>query len=217
MSVSIENFVKAIYKLQYDGGEPAHPSKLAAMLGVSNAAITDMARKLNQQKLISYQKYKAIELTEDGKTLALKVIRRHRLWEAFLVEVLEIPWEKVHSEAERLEHETSDFLADEIDRYLGFPTHDPHGGPIPNIKLEVPKIDESQAISLCEEKGIYRIVRITPRSQDMANYFAKQEIALYKEILFEIDEVDNKKSITLQNRIIKLTNEIANHIHVVKI
>jgi len=130
-SISIEDFLKNVYSL-INLGEKANTSKLARRLNVSNAAITDMSRKLARQNLINYEKYRDITLTTEGEKIALSVIRRHRLWEVFLHEVLGIPWEKVHDEAERLEHQTSDYLINEIDKFLDYPKLDPHGDPIPD-------------------------------------------------------------------------------------
>lgn len=130
-SISIEDFLKNVFLLINLGGK-ATTSRLSKRLMVSNAAITDMSRKLAAQGLINYEKYRAITLTDDGEKIALSVIRRHRLWELFLNKVLDVPWEKVHDEAEKLEHQTSDYLINEIDEYLGFPEVDPHGDPIPD-------------------------------------------------------------------------------------
>jgi len=130
-SISIEDFLKNVYLL-INLGDKANTSKLARRLNVSNAAITDMSRKLAHQDLINYEKYRDITLSPEGEKIALSVIRRHRLWEVFLNEVLGIPWEKVHDEAERLEHHTSEYLINEMDKFLEYPKIDPHGDPIPD-------------------------------------------------------------------------------------
>ncbi len=131
ISISNEDFLKQIYMLK-SLGQKASTSALSKKLGISNAAVTDMSRKLDQQGYVNYRKYREIELTPNGEKIALGVVRRHRLWELFLNRILDIPWDKVHAEAERLEHHTSDFLIDEIDRFLNFPVVDPHGDPIPD-------------------------------------------------------------------------------------
>ena len=136
MSVSTENFLKAIFHFQNEGLE-ANSSRMAKKLGISNAAVTDMAKKLSRQKLIIYQKYKGLKLTEKGRTLAVSIIRRHRLWELFLHDVLGLSWAEVHDEAEMLEHQTSNFLIEKIDKYLGHPEFDPHGAPIPDQRWNI--------------------------------------------------------------------------------
>jgi DtxR family transcriptional regulator, Mn-dependent transcriptional regulator len=138
-SVSIEDFLKNIYTLINLNGK-ATTGKLSERLGISNAAVTDMSRKLVHQNLIHYEKYRSLTLTAEGEKIAMAVIRRHRLWELFLNRMLEIPWERVHDEAEKLEHQTSEYLINEIDRFLDYPDFDPHGEPIPdgdgNIAVE---------------------------------------------------------------------------------
>ena len=139
MSVSTENFIKSIYLLKSDYGLKANSSNLSKQLNISHAAVTDMSRKLAIKGWIVYEKYKEITLTPDGEKMALNIIRRHRLWELFLSSVLNIPVTKVHQEAEILEHQTSDFLIDKIDEYLGKPNFDPHGDPIPDFEGKLPK------------------------------------------------------------------------------
>ncbi|MFC2101307.1 metal-dependent transcriptional regulator, partial [Bacteroidota bacterium] len=114
MSIPIENFLKAVYQKQYDDQEKAISSKLALELRVTNAAITDMAKKLHQSNLVNYKKYNEIKLTEYGKKIALKVIRKHRLWELFLFKVLNLSERDIHIEAELLEHQTTDYLINRI-------------------------------------------------------------------------------------------------------
>lgn len=133
MSVSVENFIKTIYHLNEHAEKDTKPGSIAHELKISNAATTDMARKLSLKNLIHYQKYKPILLTPKGQKLALSVIRKHRLWETFLFEKFNLSLVEIHREAELLEHQTSDFLADKIEEFLGRPTIDPHGTPIPNL------------------------------------------------------------------------------------
>ncbi len=137
-SISVEDFLKNVYALNSVGLQ-ASSSVLAKRLKVSNAAVTDMSKKLAEQGLVIYQKYRAIQMTSEGESIALDVIRRHRLWELFLNKILDIPWEKVHDEAEMLEHQTSDYLIDKIDSFLGFPRVDPHGDPIPDQSGFIPE------------------------------------------------------------------------------
>lgn len=129
-SVSVENIVKAIYS-SHTLGENVKTGTLAEKLNVSAAAITDISRKLSAKGIIDYEKYKGLSLTMKGRRIALNVIRKHRLWETFLHETLGLSLTETHDEAENLEHQTSDFLADKLSEYLGHPDKDPHGQEIP--------------------------------------------------------------------------------------
>ncbi len=128
MSIAIENFVKAIYNNNSHDASDTKPGNIAKKLGVSNAAATDMAKKLAVKGLLHYEKYQELQLTEEGKKMALNIVRKHRLWEVFLVEHLGYSWDDVHDDAEILEHATSEVLADRLNSFLGNPEFCPHGG-----------------------------------------------------------------------------------------
>lgn len=131
-SSSKENYIKAIFHLQQVDGIVT-TNDLARELQTKPASVTDMLKKLKVQKLLLYEKYKGFKLTTEGKKIALQIIRKHRLWEHFLVEKLRFGWEEVHEMAEELEHITSRKLVDRLDEFLDFPKTDPHGDPIPDI------------------------------------------------------------------------------------
>jgi DtxR family Mn-dependent transcriptional regulator len=130
-STSRENYLKAIYHLQEAGGMVT-TNELATELQTRAASVTDMLKKLKSQKLLQYEKYRGFRLTAEGKKVALQVIRKHRLWEYFLVEKMKFGWDEVHEIAEELEHISSRKLVDRLDEYLGYPKVDPHGDPIPD-------------------------------------------------------------------------------------
>jgi len=130
-SASKENHLKAIFHLQNDQGLVT-TNALAAALQTRPASVTDMLKKLKEQKLLNYQPYKGFKLNNEGKKAAIQVIRKHRLWEFFLVKKLQFGWDEVHEIAEELEHISSKKLVDRLDAYLGFPETDPHGDPIPD-------------------------------------------------------------------------------------
>lgn len=132
MSASVENFLKSVFKLENTPGSDTRPGSVAASLGISSAATTDMAQKLALRDLVDYKKYQPISLTPKGKKMALSLIRKHRLWETFLHKVLGLSLSEIHQEAEMLEHQTSDFLAEKISAFLGNPKFDPHGDPVPD-------------------------------------------------------------------------------------
>lgn len=184
MSVSTENFIKSIYLLKSDYGLKANSSNLSKQLNISNAAVTDMSKKLAAKGWIVYKKYKEITLTPIGEKLALNIIRRHRLWELFLSSVLNIPVSKVHQEAEILEHQTSDFLIDKIDEYLGNPSFDPHGDPIPDGKGIFPT-NNSIHLADVKEGRKYRITRILHQDDGLIDFLIKNGISLNEEITIE--------------------------------
>ncbi len=136
-SASKENYLKAIFHLQNDQ-ETVSTNALAQALQTKAASVTDMLKKLKTQKLLQYEKYKGVKLTGEGRKIAISIIRKHRLWEYFLVHELNFGWEEVHEIAEELEHITSKKLIDRLEEFLGFPEVDPHGDPIPNEQGHIP-------------------------------------------------------------------------------
>lgn len=131
-SLTVENYLKAILQLELrTGAQCVSTGQLAAALGVSPGTVTSMQKTLDEAGLANYRPYEGVALSEEGRRLALKMVRRHRLIELFLVQTLNLTWDQVHDEAEHMEHAVSDFLVDRIDEYLGHPEADPHGDPIP--------------------------------------------------------------------------------------
>jgi DtxR family Mn-dependent transcriptional regulator len=192
MTISIENFVKAVYKQSNLSGADTKLSTIAGMLNISNAAATDMARKLSGRQLVNYTKYKPLSLTATGNELALNVIRKHRLWESFLHQTLNLSLHEIHREAEALEHLTSDFLADKIDNFLGNPATDPHGDPIPeNNGTE--KTDESQQLlSEVNAGNSYEVCRLYSSEKDFFDFCASNHIAIGASIWVEKQYESNK-------------------------
>lgn len=131
LSVAEENYIKAIFHLQ-QGEENVSTNQLAASIRTKPASVTDMLKKLTIKGLLHYQPYQGVRLSTEGKNLALGIVRKHRLWEFFLVEKLQFGWDEVHDVAEELEHISSKKLVDKLDAYLGNPKFDPHGDPIPD-------------------------------------------------------------------------------------
>lgn len=144
-STSEENYIKAIFHLQREGSVTTN--ELSAELKAKPASITDMMKKLRTKKLVHYEAYKGFRLTNEGKKVALLIIRRHRLWEYFLAEKLKFSWDEVHEVAEDLEHVSSKKLIDKLDEFLGFPRYDPHGDPIPDSNG---KIETSRQVCLTD-------------------------------------------------------------------
>ncbi|MCC9138623.1 metal-dependent transcriptional regulator [Pontibacter silvestris] len=131
-SFTEENYIKAIFKLSVNGTQDVNTNAIAEALDTKAASVTDMLRKLSAKGLVHYVRYKGVSLSEEGKLLALQIIRKHRLWEVFLVDKLKFNWDEVHEVAEELEHITSELLVKRLDEFLGYPKFDPHGDPIPS-------------------------------------------------------------------------------------
>lgn len=131
LSASTQDYLKAIWELEEWSDEPATTSMIAKALGVKQSTVSDTVRKLADQKLVSHKRYGSVQLTEQGRAHALQMVRRHRLIETFLVQVLDYSWDEVHDEAEQLEHAVSDLLVERVSALLHHPTRDPHGDPIP--------------------------------------------------------------------------------------
>lgn len=132
LSQTEENYLKAIYKLHEQSAKSASTNAIADILSTSAASVTDMLKKLSEKSLVHYEKYKGAKLTDIGKSTATALVRKHRLWEVFLIEKLNFRWDEVHDIAEQLEHVQSDKLVDELDDFLDNPKYDPHGDPIPD-------------------------------------------------------------------------------------
>jgi len=170
MSVAVENFIKAIYQNRMNEALDTKPSTIAKKLEISSAAATDMAKKLAIKELVDYAKYQELKLTEKGNTMALRVVRKHRIWESFLFKLLDLSLHEIHREAELLEHQTSDFLANKIHEYLGYPDFDPHGDPIPNINGEIVEVKGAILLTNAEEKKTYKISRLQSDDKDFFDF-----------------------------------------------
>jgi DtxR family transcriptional regulator, Mn-dependent transcriptional regulator len=138
ISASAQDYAKAVYALEARGGEAVSTNDLADRLGITPGSVSAMVRKLSELGLLEHEPYRGVRLTRDGRQVALEVLRHHRLIELFLAEELGMPWDRVHAEAEVLEHVISEELEQRIDQALGYPTHDPHGDPIPDKNLDWP-------------------------------------------------------------------------------
>lgn len=170
-SSSKENHLKAIFHLQEANGNVT-TNELAAALQTRPASVTDMLKKLKEQKLLNYQKYKGFKLSTEGRKVALQIIRKHRLWEYFLVEKLQFGWDEVHEIAEELEHISSRKLIDRLDAYLDFPKTDPHGDPIPDStgKLTPVKQVELALLPLNHLAAVSSIGDQSPEMLDLLNH-----------------------------------------------
>jgi DtxR family Mn-dependent transcriptional regulator len=174
-SHAIEDYAKAIYVLETRGSEPVSTTALAERLRVTAGSVSAMVKKLAELDLVSHTPYRGVRLTREGRRTALEVIRHHRLLELFLAEVLEMPWDRVHEEAEVLEHVLSSELEEIIAAKLGNPTHDPHGDPIPSAEFE---LHEQETRSLADlepgDEGVF--VRVSDSDSDMLRYLGDRGV-----------------------------------------
>lgn len=173
----MQNYLKVIWSLQEWNDAPVSNSAIAEAAGVRLSTVSDALRKLSDQQLIAHVRYGTVTLTEQGHSHAVEMIRRHRLIETFLVQLLGYEWDEVHDEADRLEHAVSGELVDRIDRTLGFPSRDPHGDPIPSADGVVHRPD-AVTLLVAESPGSYRVERISDDDNEMLQFFASRGIVV---------------------------------------
>ncbi|ARA93223.1 DtxR family transcriptional regulator [Rhodothermaceae bacterium RA] len=173
LSQAVEDYLKTIYKLQSDG--PVATTELARALQVSSASVTNMVKRLAQMGLAKYQSYKGVTLTPSGEKIALEIIRHHRLLELYLKEVLDYPWDKVHEEAEHLEHHISEEFEARIEALLGYPTHDPHGDPIPTRDGEIAEVTVD-TLAQADVGQTVVVQRVSDADPDLLHYL--EEVGL---------------------------------------
>ncbi len=215
ITISKEDYLKEIYNLSCESRAKVSTSTLAEKLSVSNAAISEMAKKLHNSGLVTYEKYKGVKLTGKGKRQALKIIRRHRLWESFLMDALGLSWSEVHAEAEKLEHQTSDFLIDRIDEYLNHPKCDPHGHPIPQRDGKIPAVPQSLNLTAAEKGNCYTIVKVVDENKELMDYLTSISIGLNTEIkLIERLSFDNSILVVIGNSNYRLSEQVASKVFV---
>lgn len=194
-----ENYLKAIYKLQ-ERIDIVTTSALAEFLTVQAASVTDFVQKMAVKKLISYKKSKGVKLLEKGREVAVHIIRKHRLWEVWLVNQLNFKWDEVHDIAEQLEHVTSDELIERLNTYLGSPKIDPHGDPIPDAKGRFPKHINKPLIQ-CKKGNLVKFVGVTEHSSNFLQYLEKINLQLGDEIKIEsIEAFDSSFYIKINNK-----------------
>jgi DtxR family Mn-dependent transcriptional regulator len=176
-----------------------------------------MARKLSGKGLINYKKYQEFKLTPEGEKLALRVIRRHRLWELFLSRVLELPLTEIHNEAELLEHQTSELLAEKLDEFLGRPEFDPHGDPIPDKEGNMPPNDHI-LLSDASPGNTYEIARIRYTDRDMVEFFTNYNITLGQTVSVEqVFNTDDTMALKIGNKPFVLNRTVTKNIYLINL
>jgi len=211
---SEENYLKAIFHLQQEMNDGVSTSSLSEILDTKAASVTEMVKKLADKNLVDYKKYYGVQLTELGKKQALAVVRKHRLWESFLVERLNFKWDEVHEVAEQLEHINSTKLVEELDKFLGRPDYDPHGDPIPDANGNLPKAAKKRLSQLKE--GSQAICKgFNDTSSSFLKYLDKQGIGMNTSIeVLQIESFDESMTIKVDQKEISLSKTATDHIYV---
>lgn len=211
LSFAEENYLKTIYHLSYGGKQEVSTNAIAEALNTKAASVSDMIRKLHDKGAVSYQKYQGVNISPEGEKAALQIIRKHRLWEVFLVEKLKFNWDEVHEIAEQLEHIKSSLLIKRLDEYLGFPKLDPHGDPIPDENgefKEKPKTPLNEAV--INQSGI--IVGVKDTSALFLQYIDKigaylgAKIRVMEKVEFDGSMellIDGKKNVFVSKEVAK--------------
>lgn len=214
MTQSEENYLKSIFHLNKGSSKAVSTNALAKQMETKPSSVTDMVRRLSEKGLVNYKKYKGVSLSAEGSRLALSVIRKHRLWEVFLVEKLEFSWDEVHEVAEQLEHIKSEKLIDMLDELLGFPQFDPHGDPIPAKDGSLPSGNKQLLSNMpLGTNGI--CVGVKDSSASFLKFLDKNQIALGHHIeLLEREEFDNSLYIKVDGRQMHLSHQIASNLYV---
>lgn len=210
-SFTEENYLKAIYHL-LARTQSATTNDIAAALGTKAASVTDMLKKLSDKKLIHYARYQGVTLTTDGESIALGIVRKHRLWECFLVEKLNFKWDEVHDMAEELEHISSSKLIDRLDEFMGCPAYDPHGDPIPNNKGQIINQQLQPALQLLKhQSGI--IAGVADHSPAFLQYLEKTRLIIGETItVTDLSDYDLSVSLKTTNKEMNISREVAKNI-----
>ncbi len=212
LSFSEENYLKAIYHIEQLQADGVSTNSVAKKMQTKASSVTDMLQKLADKQLVIYKKYQGALLSEKGSKIAISVIRKHRLWETFLVEKLNFSWDEVHDVAEQLEHIQSEKLIDSLDAYLKFPTIDPHGDPIPDKDGNFVQRQKVKLSTLKEnELGI--LLTINDSTDEFLRYLDNKKIAIGDKInVLSIEPFDKSIQLKIGKRELMITEEVAENL-----
>jgi DtxR family Mn-dependent transcriptional regulator len=215
-TLSEENYLKAIYHLESSSKKGISTNAIAKSLETKASSVTDMIKKLSEKEVVLYIKYQGVTLTEFGRKTAANIVRKHRLWEVFLVEKLNFSWDEVHDVAEQLEHIKSPKLINQLDALLGFPTHDPHGDPIPDKEGNVNTIDKILLSTLHKDESGF-CVGVNDSSSEFLRFLDKKKITLGKKItVLEKEDFDDSLFIEIDGEKLSISKKIANNLYLKK-
>ena len=214
ITLSEENYLKAIYHLGKRGSLAVSTNAIADKIETKASSVTDMLKKLSDKELVNYIKYQGVNLTESGKKTAASIVRKHRLWEVFLVDKLNFSWDEVHEIAEQLEHIKSDKLINQLDEFLGNPSHDPHGDPIPDKDGNIAEFQKI-LLSQINEDVTCSCAGVKDSSKSFLKYLDKHNIGLDTTIEVKHKEpFDESMTIIVNNHRLTISKEIANNLYV---
>lgn len=214
MTHSEENYLKIIYHLSQQSNKGISTNAIAGVMESKPSSVTDMVQKLADKGLVDYKKYQGVSLTPEGMHAALMIVRKHRLWEVFLVDTLGFSWDEVHDVAEQLEHIKSDKLMDKLDEFLGAPTEDPHGDPIPDRNGKVAQIDKKLLSEIAAGKQVI-CVGVKDSSPPFLQYLDKQQISLGSSIeVVGKEDFDLSVNIRIKDKTLTVSNKIAANLFV---
>lgn len=206
-----ENYLKSIYHLSLNAVSVS-TNQIAASVNTSAASVTDMLKKLADKQLINYARYQGVSLTAAGEKVAVHIIRKHRLWEYFLVEKLNFKWDEVHEMAEEMEHISSKELIDRLDKFMGYPKYDPHGDPIPDSNGNF-KAHELKPVSLVLVNELGVISGVRDHSSSFLQYLEKQQLTIGRKIkVLDIIDYDHSMVLQLENSKVTISREVANNL-----
>jgi DtxR family Mn-dependent transcriptional regulator len=212
-----ENYLKSLFKISIENeNQEVGTTTLAAVLGVKAATANDMLKKLKEKDLVLYEKYGKITLSMVGRTKAIEVLRKHRLWETFLYEKLEFSWDEIHAVAEQLEHIQSEKLVEQLDKFLGYPAFDPHGDPIPNQNGEM-KVQFKETLSQIPMGTNCKMVGVKDNSSSFLQYVGKLGLGINVDILVvSIQEYDAMMLIEVGDQTLTISSKFSENIFVVR-
>ncbi len=213
-SLSEENYLKAIFHLESSYREGVSTNALAEEMETKASSVTDMIKKLSEKKLLNYKKYQGVKLSKSGREAAISVIRKHRLWEVFLVEKLNFNWDEVHDVAEQLEHIRSEKLISELDKFLGFPKRDPHGDPIPDAEGNF-SVSNKMLLSDVKKGDFGICVGVRDSSAPFLQFLDKNAIALGKELqVLEKESFDQSMLVKINDKELRISHLISGNLYV---
>ena len=215
LSQSEENYIKAIYELSETSNLAISTNLLADRLSTKASSVTDMLKKLSEKKLLTYQKYQGCNLTDTGMSIALSIVRKHRLWEVFLVDKLQFGWDEVHEIAEQLEHIQSVQLTNKLEDFLGYPKVDPHGDPIPTRDGQIEHCTASVDLVSCEIGTRLVVMGVEDGTPEFLQYLSKIELKLGSSIqIIEKLSFDGSIIVEFDNKQVQFSQKVASKIFV---